>query len=256
MSSNVVTSVSASTYNILPNSFTYYISNTGNNNIVLPLYGNQPSSNPIIIINNGTSTINILDSNSVFLTSLNVGFSATYVFNSLNNSWLQVSNTTTAVGFYNSISALVPILVADAQSGNNQNFGASGSSAAAGSDYYFPFSTGGSDYWCPNTTGIGENLLITSSIPMTPTKFLLQLRGATTSNYFNQPMIQGSNDNITFTNLYQLTVAQSQSPSTSPVVQSFYNTQSFLYLRFYLINGTSGSIPNLGILNLQYYGSF
>lgn len=91
---------------------------------------------------------------------------------------------------------------------------------------------------------------------MTPTKFLLQLRGATTSNYFNQPMIQGSNDNITFTNLYQLTVAQSQSPSTSPVVQSFYNTQSFLYLRFYLINGTSGSIPNLGILNLQYYGSF
>ena len=255
MSSNVVTSISASTYNVLPNSFTYYISNTGNNNIVLPLYGNQSSSNPIVIINNGTSATNILDSNSVLLTSLNAGFSVTYVFNSLNNTWLEVLNTTSAVGVYDSISALVPILIADDQVNNNQNFGASGSSSTPTvSDYYYPFSTGGANFWCPITTG-PEYLLITSSIPMTPTKFLLQLRGATTSNYFNQPIIQGSNDNITFTNLYQLTVAQSQSLSDSPIVQSFYNSTSFLYLRFY-IPGTVGSLTNLGVTNLQYYGTF
>lgn len=256
MSSNVVTSISAITYNVLPNSFTYYISNTGNNNIILPPYGNQSSSNPIVVINNGTSATNILDSNSVLLTSLNAGFSVTYVFNSLNNTWLEVLNTTSAVGVYNSISALVPILVNDAQSMNNQNFGASGSSIASGADYYFPFGTGGSQYWCPGSSSPGEYLLITSSIPMIPTKFLLQLRGATTSNYFIRPIIQGSNDNITFTNLYQLTTAQSQSPSTSPVIQSFSNSQSFLYLRFYLINGAGSPVANLGVLNLQFYGTF
>jgi hypothetical protein len=254
MTSTAITTISSSSYNIQPNTFEYYFLTTTNVAVFLPQYGLQQDNKPINLVNIGTTTTTVNDSNSVVLDVILPGFMIKFVFNITLNIWEEVSNNPAKTGVSNVAFSLIPILVGDPQNSNNQYFGASGSSNGAASDFYFPFSTGGLQYWLPSTTGI-EFLTVVSPLPMVPTQFLVQLRGAGTTNYFNQPIIQGSNDNTTWTSLYTLTLSQSQTSGSGLVVQKFINTNSYLYLRFY-VPGTVGTVAGLGVFNLQYYGYF
>lgn len=244
------------------NSFTYYIYPLSANpmpatffTFVLPIdYPDELT--PITIINNSSFSVVIQNSLSVVLDTITQGQNATFIqaMPPSTTGWQEVNSGQVKADTSNLGGPIIPILTGDAATLNNGNWAALGSSAGAGSDFFNPFSTGGLQYWTPATTG-AENLAVQSPITTNNPIIkgcLLQLRGATPANYFNDVVLNGANGS-SLTPLYSFTNSQMQSMSTFFV--TFPNNTSY-YSYVLTIGNTVGTVTTLGIFNMQLFGYY
>lgn len=249
--SNVIGVADTLNYVYKANSYKYLISYTLNTSITLPDVINQ--DNEITIINEGNATLTVKRSDSSVIGTLEVSSFMTVIPNPNINNWSVVARGSSGdFETNNFLSPIIPILVDNAQANNNQFFGADASSSGGGTQPFQPFSTGGTLDWRPNTAG-AEFLKITAPYPFVARAVLLQLRGANATNYFNLPILQGSNNNTNWVNQYTYTLSQAQSTATS--FSKFENTVAYLYYRI-SIPASVGTVGNLGIFNMQLYGYY
>ena len=98
---------------------------------------------------------------------------------------------------------------------------------------------------------ISTNFWIKIQLPIATTIWKFQLTGrfATSSpSYFNNWILGGSNDNVTFTTLYSSTVIINA--TMHEFILSPIPTTAYLYYRLYVNTCTSGNNPGLSYFQL------
>lgn len=252
--SQVTTFVNSSPFQIQPNTFEYFISGDLNLEIRLPNISQQKDTETINIINKSANPLVVKDFGGVnTVVTLQNNSQVSFLVNKTTNpfTWQQVTNGSTSDSS-NFLAPIIPILIDNPQTNNNQFFGASAFSSIAGTQPFNPFSTGGLQYWGPNTA-TSEFLTITGPTPYVARAILLQFRGASSTNYFNGLTLSASVDGLNFDILHTPPLTACQ--STAVYYAKFNNEKPYNIYRINITNSV-GTLANLGIFNMQLYGYY
>lgn len=153
-----------------------------------------------------------------------------------------------------SLSPIIPLLIGNNFTDNNQAFGTSASSTGTSAEPYYPFSAGGPNYWTPNTLG-NNSLAIDFPIPCLINAILISFRGSSGTEYFSGVKLQGANSpSFIYVDLHTIPDAFTQ--ISNIYFSKFTNIVPYQYYRIVIASSITSDVNNLGILNMQLFGGY
>lgn len=261
--STIQTIINVPVFTATPNSYTYftYTPTSISANAIFNLADPAVQLGVIYIINNSTFSVTVNDNLGSLLGVMPSNTNSVYLPNHIEGGWTQISSSATSVSTSNSGArgnALIPALTSNTS--NKDFWSVTGSGQSTGNEFYRPFSSDSTTYWLPTSTGperldILSPYVLTSSTPILVKAITILLRGASSTNYFNGVSLSGSNDGVTFTNLYSFTNTQMQTGDNMPLYITLNNGTPYNIYRL-SITSTIGSLSVLGFRVIQLFGGF
>lgn len=230
-----------------------YVSNGDNiiystvNTQIIDLGSPSVVNSPITIRNSNAFSITIKSGGDNIL--ILAGKSTARIFVDLAKeviSWVVLEVVSKELSLFEIASPLIPILLAPDSPINKDRWGTDASSTVA--DSYFPFSIGPAQ-WVPVSLG-AEWLSVSNPIPFIVKYVMICPRGATLSDFHGGCKIQGG---ASFVDL--VSIPDSFMQTATPFSIALDNSTPYSSYRFY-ITSSFGTIADLGIFNMQYYGYY